>query len=111
VRTELIEMCVAHLDAALPDMARYSSAQRDATIADLGHIVDTLAAAVFVDDGDLFVDFVGWLGEVLASRRVPVAGVGAVLDLLAERLRDYPRAHRFLRAAPPALDESPRPAV
>lgn len=97
-RGELIARCDAHLEAVMPEMARYSRAQRDATLTDLGHIVDTLAAAVFVDDHRLFGEFVEWLGEVLTSRGVPLSSVEQTLDALADRLRDFPRAHRTLRA-------------
>jgi methanogenic corrinoid protein MtbC1 len=102
-RAELIEFCLEHLRATVPATASYTPAQRDATLADLGHILDALSAAVYVDDADLFLDFVAWLGEVLASRRVPLRSVSSTLDALGDRLRDYPRAQRFLRAAPPAL--------
>ncbi|AVT37861.1 B12-binding domain-containing protein [Plantactinospora sp. BB1] len=93
-RVELIDLCVARI----PDVARYTPAQLDATVADLGHIVDTLAAAVYVDDGTLFADFAVWLGEVLASRKVPLRTVDNAFDLMAERLRDFPRALHFLRS-------------
>ncbi|MEE6262721.1 cobalamin B12-binding domain-containing protein [Plantactinospora sonchi] len=92
-RVELIDLCVA----GIPDVARYTPAQLDATIADLGYIVDSLAAAVYVDDVTLFADFTTWLGEVLGSRNVPLRTVDAAFDLMAERLRDFPRAFRFLR--------------
>lgn len=93
-RVELIDRCVARI----PDVARYTPAQLDATIADLGYVVDTLAAAVYVDDVTLFTDFTTWLGEVLASRKVPLRTVDTAFDLMAERLRDFPRAYRFLHA-------------
>ena len=97
-RADLIAACAAHLESTMPEMRDYARAQRDATLADLGHIVDTLAASVYVDDPDLFGDFLDWLGEVLTSRRVPLHSVDATRDALADRLRDFPRAHRILRA-------------
>jgi hypothetical protein len=97
-RADLIAACVAHLESVTPQMRAYSRAQRDATLADLGHIVDTLAASVYIDDPALFADFLDWLGEVLSSRRVPLHTVDATLDVLADRLRDFPRAHGILRA-------------
>ena len=51
-------------------------------------IVDSLAAAVYVDDASLFGEFVGWLCEVLASRRVPLHTVGLTFDVMADRLRE-----------------------
>jgi hypothetical protein len=95
-RVELIDLVLDRLD-----LTRYSPAQVDATVADLGHIVDTLAAAVYVDDGSLFAEFVSWLFEVLASRGVPPHTVRLTFDVMADRLRDFPRAYAFLRAAPP----------
>ncbi|GIF49278.1 methanogenic corrinoid protein MtbC1 [Asanoa ferruginea] len=92
-RVELIDLVLDRLD-----LSRYSPAQVDATVADLGYIVDSLAAAVYVDDGSLFAEFVSWLGEVLASRGVPLHTVGLTFDVMAERLRDFPRAHNILRA-------------
>ncbi|MEV4535477.1 cobalamin B12-binding domain-containing protein [Asanoa sp. NPDC049518] len=91
-KVELIDLALERLD-----LRRYSPAQVDATLADLGYIVDSLAAAVYVDDASLFGEFVGWLGEVLSSRGVPLHTVGLTFDVMADRLRDFPRAHRFLR--------------
>ncbi|GFJ82724.1 cobalamin B12-binding domain-containing protein [Phytohabitans houttuyneae] len=96
-RADLVAHCFAQLEAAVPQMAGYTTAQRDATLTDLGHIVDTLAAAVFVDDAALFGDFHEWLGEVLTSRGVPLYTVDIAFRALAERLRDFPVAHRILR--------------
>jgi hypothetical protein len=96
-RADLIATCVAHLESITPEMRAYSGAQRDATLADLGHIVDTLAASVYIDDPALFGDFLDWLGEVLSCRRVPLHTVDAALDVFADRLRDFPRAHWILR--------------
>ncbi|MDG4821995.1 cobalamin B12-binding domain-containing protein [Asanoa sp. WMMD1127] len=93
-RVELIDLALDRLD-----LSRYSPAQVDATVADLGYIVDSLAAAVYVDDATLFGEFVGWLCEVLDSRGVPLHTVGRTFDVLADRLRDFPRAHAFLRGA------------
>jgi methanogenic corrinoid protein MtbC1 len=95
-RVELIDLALDRLD-----LTRYSPAQVDATVADLGYIVDSLAAAVYVDDGSLFAEFASWLGEVLASRGVPLHTVRLTFDVMADRLRDFPRAYAFLRAVPP----------
>jgi methanogenic corrinoid protein MtbC1 len=96
-RAELVAHCFAHLESVVPQMSAYTPAQRDATLTDLGHIVDTLAAAVFVDDATLFGAFVDWLGEVLTCRGVPTYTVEIALHALAGRLRDFPVAHRILR--------------
>ncbi|GIF76376.1 cobalamin B12-binding domain-containing protein [Asanoa siamensis] len=92
-RVELIDLVLERLD-----LSRYSPAQIDATVADLGYIVDSLAAAVYVDDVTLFGEFVSWLCTVLASRGVPLHTVGLTFDVMADRLRDFPRAHAYLRS-------------
>ncbi|SNT45579.1 Methanogenic corrinoid protein MtbC1 [Asanoa hainanensis] len=96
-RVELIDLVLDRLD-----LGRYSPTQVDATVADLGYIVDALAAAVYVDDPSLFGEFVGWMCEVLDSRGVPLHTVALTFDVMADRLRDFPRAHRFLLALRPA---------
>ncbi|MGC4806263.1 cobalamin B12-binding domain-containing protein [Micromonospora sp. DT233] len=101
-RGELVDGALTDLRAGVPGVREYSPAQVDATVSDLGHIVDFLAAAVYVDDGSLFTDFVRWLVGILASRGVPAAAVGRTLRHLGHELRDFPRAARFLRGADPS---------
>ncbi|HEY0697002.1 MAG TPA: cobalamin-binding protein, partial [Micromonospora sp.] len=103
-RTELISGALADLRRRFPAVRSYTGPQLDATVADLGHIVDFLGAAVYVDDGTLFTDFVVWLAEILESRRVPAASVGLTIAEFAAALRDFPRAARFLAAGQEALD-------
>jgi methanogenic corrinoid protein MtbC1 len=93
-RVELIDLALERLD-----LKRYSPAQVDATVADLGYIVDSLAAAVYVDDTSLFGEFVSWMRTVLASRGVPLHTVELTFDVMADRLRDFPRARGFLQDA------------
>ncbi|WP_422751907.1 cobalamin B12-binding domain-containing protein [Micromonospora sp. WMMD708] len=95
-RGELIDSAVADLRAREPSVAEYTPAQWDATTSDLGYIVDFLAAAVYVDDGELFTDFVTWLVAILTSRGVPAGSVAATLGHYGHVLRDFPRAGRFL---------------
>ncbi|MFE0592771.1 B12-binding domain-containing protein [Micromonospora echinospora] len=95
-RAELIDAALAHLRDRFPQTVDYTAAQLDSTVSDLGHIVDFLAAAVYVDDGDLFTEFVDWLAMILASRGVPAVSVELTLAFLAQSLRDFPRAKRFL---------------
>ncbi|GAA1851154.1 cobalamin B12-binding domain-containing protein [Asanoa iriomotensis] len=97
-RVELIDLALDRLD-----LARYSPPQVDATVADLGYIVDSLTAAVYVDDATLFGEFVSWMRTVLASRKVPLQTVGSTFDVMAGRLRDFPRARAYLRGAAPRL--------
>ncbi|WP_255597547.1 hypothetical protein [Micromonospora sp. RL09-050-HVF-A] len=95
-RGELIDSAVADLRVRVPSVGEYTSTQWDATIGDLGYIVDSLAAAVYVDDPELFTDFVSWLATILASRGVPTAAVASTLGHYGHALRDFPRAGRFV---------------
>ncbi|WP_229402040.1 cobalamin B12-binding domain-containing protein [Micromonospora okii] len=98
-RGELIESALCALRERFAGMRKYSPAQLDSTVSDLGYIVDFLAAAVYVDDPSLFTEFVEWLVGILVSRGVPAASVGLTLAHYAGELRDFPRAARFLGAA------------
>lgn len=89
---------MAELTLRFPPLREYSSYQREHTIEDLGHIVDFLAAGLLVDDERLFTDFVGWLGRLLAARRVPPSSVDVALAAYHGMLYDFPRARRQLRA-------------
>jgi MerR family transcriptional regulator, light-induced transcriptional regulator len=66
---------------------------------DLGHLVDFLAAAVFVDDPTLFDGFVSWVGSVSIPSGLHAEEVGPALDALAAALADSPRTVGLLRSA------------
>ncbi|WBB81198.1 cobalamin-dependent protein [Micromonospora sp. WMMD882] len=102
-RAELIDSALVDLRGRFPGVADYTPAQLDSTVADLGYLLDFLAAAVYVDDAALFTEFVEWLATILASRGVPVASVAHTLEHFARALRDFPRAGRFLAAGRPAV--------
>ncbi|WFE99068.1 cobalamin-dependent protein [Micromonospora sp. WMMD964] len=106
-RGELIDGALADLLERVPAARAYSATQLDSTVSDLGHIVDFLAAAVYVDDSSLFTEFVEWLLEILVSRGVPAEAVALPFDFYRVALRDFPRAGRVLalgRAALPVAD-------
>ncbi|MBO4208809.1 cobalamin-binding protein [Micromonospora echinofusca] len=105
-RAELIESGLADLRERVPAVGAYTPAQVDSTTADLGYIVDFLAAALYVDDAGLFTEFVDWLVGILAGRGVPSAAVVRTLEHFAGLLRDFPRAGRFL-AEGRAVAEAP----
>ncbi|WP_336319831.1 cobalamin B12-binding domain-containing protein [Streptomyces lavendofoliae] len=86
-----------------PAMAAYSDEQRERTAEDLAHIVDFLAAALYVDDTGLFTGFLTWTADILTAREVPAASLLPGLDLLHEQLRDFPRAQAFLAHGRTAL--------
>ncbi|WP_089157894.1 cobalamin B12-binding domain-containing protein [Micromonospora sp. NBS 11-29] len=95
-RGELIDSALADLRERVPGVRDYTSAQLDSTVGDLGYIVDFLAAALYVDDGTLFTEFVEWLVAILVSRGVPAGALGATLNHYGRQLRDFPRAVGFL---------------
>ncbi|MDG4781139.1 cobalamin-dependent protein [Micromonospora sp. WMMD961] len=106
-RGELIDGALADLLERVPAARAYSATQLDSTVSDLGHIVDFLAAAVYVDDPTLFTEFVEWLAEILVSRGVPAGAVALPFDHYGVALRDFPRAGRMLalgRAALPVAE-------
>ncbi|MFI1196192.1 B12-binding domain-containing protein [Micromonospora sp. NPDC020750] len=107
-RGDLIDGALADLRDRVPGVRGYTPAQLDSTVSDLGHIVDFLAAAVYVDDASLFAEFVEWLVTILVSRGVPASAVGFTLGHYAGELRDSPRAARFLGAARAWLDAGAR---
>ncbi|WP_067501588.1 B12-binding domain-containing protein [Actinoplanes sp. TFC3] len=97
-RATLVRTGLDKLHAAYPGMAEYDQRQTDATAEDLGHIVDFLAAALYVGDQVIFTDFVSWTQAVLEARGVPAVALQTGLRLVRDQLRDYPAARGFLDA-------------
>jgi methanogenic corrinoid protein MtbC1 len=89
-RGSLISTAMRRLAIAYPPMASYDQRQTDATAEDMGHIVDFLAAALYVDDDHVFTDFVDWTIGVLQAREVPPYALKIGLQLYRDQLRDYP---------------------
>ncbi|WP_067484329.1 cobalamin B12-binding domain-containing protein [Actinomadura hibisca] len=104
---DLVRETFQGLERRYPAMAAYDDDQRERTAEDLAHIVDFLAAALYVDDPDLFTGFLTWTGEILTARGVPARSLLPGLDLLEERLRDFPRARRLIRAGHDAISTRP----
>jgi hypothetical protein len=102
-RGELIDGALADLRERVPATRDYTPAQLDSTVSDLGYIVDFLAAALYVDDGSLFTEFVDWMVEILTSRGVPAPALGLTLEHYGRVLRDFPQTARFLDAARSSL--------
>ncbi|MGQ0845442.1 MAG: cobalamin B12-binding domain-containing protein [Sporichthyaceae bacterium] len=98
MRQTLVERSHARLGELFEPMATYNRHQLDRTVEDLGHILDFLGAALFVDDPSLFVDFAVWLGEILVPRGVPLAAARLGMEAIDEVLPDLPRARAMLRA-------------
>ncbi|MFI6511067.1 B12-binding domain-containing protein [Streptosporangium sp. NPDC050855] len=95
-RAELLERAMAALARTYPPVAAYDPQQLEATAEDLGHLIDFLGAALYVDDAPVFTDFVGWTGSVLGARGVTAEALRVGLGVLHDELRDFPRARRML---------------
>ncbi|MEV7862446.1 cobalamin-dependent protein [Streptomyces hirsutus] len=105
----LVRRTFQDLEQRLPAMRDYTDEQRERTAEDLAQIVDFLAAALYVDDADVFTDFLAWTAEVLTARGVPAHAVLPGLDLLEEQLRDFPRARGLIAEGRDALRPFVRP--
>uniref|UniRef100_UPI0030FD20F4 Cobalamin-binding protein n=2 Tax=Saccharothrix syringae TaxID=103733 RepID=UPI0030FD20F4 len=95
-RAELVDAGLAALHEWFPPLRDYDARRLDATLDDLGDIVDHLAASVYVDDPELFGEFVTWTAEVLAARGVSPASVEVALEAIARVLDDHPRTRHHL---------------
>ncbi|MGW4062921.1 cobalamin B12-binding domain-containing protein [Amycolatopsis sp. NPDC004747] len=110
----LVKTVLAGLEERIPAMRDYTDLQRQYTAEDLAHIVEYLATALYVGDGELFTGFLTWTAGILTARGVPAASLAPALELLEGELRDFPRATGLLRTARTHLAEpaagSERPA-
>ncbi|MCT9093572.1 cobalamin-dependent protein [Streptomyces sp. ASQP_92] len=95
-RTHLVRGVMRGLDDAFPAVRHYSDLQRERTAEDVAHIVDFLATALYLDDPELFTDFIAWTAAVLTARGVPLHSLPPALHILAGDLKDFPRAGRIL---------------
>jgi methanogenic corrinoid protein MtbC1 len=106
-RPELIGTALRRLARAYPAVAAYNQRQRDSTAEDMGHIVDFLAAALYVSDTRIFTDFIDWTAEVLGARGVPPVALLAGLGLFRDQLRDSPSALAMIDAGMRRLPTRP----
>ncbi|MFG1607601.1 B12-binding domain-containing protein [Actinoplanes sp. NPDC049265] len=109
-RGDLIATALRRLAAAYPQVNQYDQRQTDATAEDTGHIVDFLAAALYVADERLFTDFTDWTNAVLLARNVPSQALVAGLLAVRDQLHDWPTARHMLDAAVNRLRPAPDPA-
>ncbi|GAA1633804.1 cobalamin B12-binding domain-containing protein [Actinoplanes couchii] len=98
-RPELITTAMQRLAAAYPEADHYDQSQADSTAEDLGHIVDFLAAALYMGEPAIFLDFTRWTAEVLQARNVPPNALRAGLHLIQDQLSDFPSAADLLNRA------------
>lgn len=110
---QLVKGTVAQMADRFPPMRDYDEFQRRRTTEDITEVVEYLATALYVDDDDLFAEFIVLTAGILEARDVPSAALYPALDLLAEQLKAFPRSQRVIRAAQSALasDTSPRSPV
>ncbi|MFI8092217.1 B12-binding domain-containing protein [Streptomyces sp. NPDC086080] len=102
-RSRLVKHVLVELESRFPAMRGYNDAQRERTAEDLVHIMDFLATALYLDDAEVFTQFLGWTAEVLTARGVPVTSLVTGLDILAEQLHEFPRGLRLVRQGAAAL--------
>lgn len=106
-RAELVKASGARLAAAWPGVREYGAYQAARTEEDLGHLLDFLAAALFVDDPELYTRFVEWMAVIPDARGVPVpalmAGLHTTGAALGEVLGDVPRAQQMVVLAREAI--------
>ncbi|MFJ9426288.1 B12-binding domain-containing protein [Streptomyces sp. NPDC101249] len=103
-RRQLVKETLARLEERYPPMRSYTHQQRERTAEDIGHIVDHLAVALYVDDPEFLPRFLRWTAGVLDARSVPARSLDPALALLGRQLQDFPRASRILHEARAALD-------
>lgn len=107
-RAGIVSDVLAELPQRFPAMRAYTEQQMQYTAEDIAHIVDHLAGALYVDDQELFTWFVVWTASILKARHVPPHALDAGLTVLESRLRDFPRALRFLAAGRSAASREAR---
>ena len=102
-QARLVRQSMADLEDAVPAVRDHSDAQRERTAEDLAHSLDFLATALHMDDGAIFTDFLTWTAAILPARGVPARSLTVGPDLLAGRLRDFPRTRRLTGEGTTAL--------
>ncbi|MEU8818521.1 cobalamin-dependent protein [Actinoplanes sp. NPDC048796] len=97
-RGDLIATAMTTLAEAYPRLRDYNTRQLDATTEDLAHIVDFLAAALYVSETQIFTDFITWTAAVLEARGVPPVALRVGLEAVRAQLLDFPTAVAVLNA-------------
>jgi methanogenic corrinoid protein MtbC1 len=97
-RGDLIATAMRRLTETYPAMRTYNQRQLDSTAEDMTHVVDFLAAALYISETQIFTDFVDWTAGVLQARGVPPVALRVGLQVVREQLLDYPTALAVLDA-------------
>lgn len=95
-RRRLIGSAVARLHGFSPLAGPHDHPPDAGVEDDIAQVLDFLAAAVYLTDRDLFVEYLGWLAGVLEARNAPAAGLDAVLEVFHAGLHDFPFAQDCL---------------
>lgn len=108
--SRIVAAAYRNLEGRWPSMRDYNAYQLARTEEDLGYLVDFLSVALYVDDPDLYLDFIGWMVKILSSRGVPPqalrAGLVGVAEALQQLVGDAERPQRFLAAAVEVVNRS-----
>ncbi|WP_051852556.1 cobalamin B12-binding domain-containing protein [Streptomyces aureocirculatus] len=96
---QLVGATLKGLADRYPALREYTAPQQQHTAEDVAHIVAFLAAALYVDDCELFAAFTSWTNAVLAARHVPTESLLHALHVLGAEVRDFPRATTMIRRA------------
>ncbi|WP_406090681.1 B12-binding domain-containing protein [Streptomyces sp. NBC_01013] len=103
---QLVKQVLTQMEERFPAMAAYSDQQRQRTAEDIAHIVEFLTVALYVDDDDLFTNFMTWTAGILTARDVSARSLHPALGILAAELNEFPRSTRLLDQARLALDST-----
>ncbi|MEU5884859.1 cobalamin-dependent protein [Spirillospora sp. NPDC047279] len=106
---ELVRFTLDGLEERFPDMAGYTDQQRRHTAEDIAFIVEFLGTALYLDEAEAFSGFLLWTAGILVARGVPAHSLLPALDLLDERLADFPRSRAILTHAHEVLRKSEVP--
>ncbi|MEV8331750.1 cobalamin B12-binding domain-containing protein [Streptomyces niveus] len=109
--SRLVKAALAGLEDRFAAARSSADSRHRHTAEDLGHIVDFLVAALYVDCEQLFTRFLTWTAGILTARGVPAASLTPALDVLGTELKEFPRACRLINHARQALNDFTVPAA
>ncbi|WP_181787062.1 cobalamin B12-binding domain-containing protein [Streptomyces phytophilus] len=91
-RPGLLEHLASALRDVCPDLRGRSGTEQEEGTGFLGRLLDSLAAAVFVDDEGVFTRHLAFVRTYLAARSADSRCLLALVDALTDRLHGSPRA-------------------
>jgi MerR family transcriptional regulator, light-induced transcriptional regulator len=97
-RSALLGGLIEGLCERNPELRRLTDQEYRATVDTLGHLLDSLAAGVFVDDPRVFTGYLSFAVQFFAARCADPGSLGSLVDTLAGLLGDFPRAHAHVAA-------------